>query len=168
MLLLLWILPYFYSRRASGPKKVLWAINGINTKVALWPFQAEEEAAGWDGRNFHACPPSSAPSLFLPLLHKPFLAVIICQAHTQKNHPSSHESCKGDPQLCFWVANKPFPFCSASPQPQHAREQFRSRAFSRLALRSQGESDRAASPHWPEDESSLDCFQLALLALLNE
>lgn len=49
----------------AGEPQVLWAINGICTKVASQPFQAEGRAV--DGRNFHASPSASAPFLCIPV-----------------------------------------------------------------------------------------------------
>lgn len=133
MSLLLQSLLYLWSRRATGPKKVLWAINGINTKVALWPFQTED--AVWDGRNI------CVPQALHLLSFSGFLQTFFIHNHPSHTHKSSQfsgERSKGDPELCFWAANEPSPLCSASPQPQHAREQFQSRAVSRLTLRSRG------------------------------
>lgn len=86
-------------------------------------------------------PPSSPQVPFRPSFTKTFPSLVIPQAEKYSSQQN------GDPQLCFWAWNKPFPSCRAGPQAQHAREQFGSRALSRLAPRSQAERGRAASPH---------------------
>lgn len=78
--------PYSYSRRASGPKRVLWAINRINTKVSPWPFQQ----CGMAGI-FMCLPQAVSEFLSVTILQKPFPASSFLK---QKN---THHSEAGTP-----------------------------------------------------------------------
>lgn len=156
LLLILWILPSFYSRRVSGPKKVLWAINRINTKVSPWPFQQ----CGMAG--IFMCLPQALPKfLSIPVSQKPFpvssfLAAVRLGVQAEKH--SSQQSRDPPTLLSGHGINPSLP---AGPVPGTAC----TRAIWEPCSFSSRPSfpGRAASPHWPEDESSLDCFQLAPL-----